>query len=256
MNSQDPVSFEAHGDVAVVTVQHEQSRNALSPSMLDRLGEATAQAASQGMKALILASAGGVFCSGGDLTGVNEALDGDIDTEIGAMVDRLHRVIRSLRTLPMPTVAAVGGPAVGAGVALAMATDVRIISGSATFTTGYLAVGASPDGGASYHLARSLGEPRAVTSFLLNRRFTADEIVRVGLVDQLVEDSELGLAAVELGSRLARIPLPAVQAVRNLVYSASTHSLDVHLDAEREEFLRIAHTDGFRSGIAPFARAR
>jgi 2-(1,2-epoxy-1,2-dihydrophenyl)acetyl-CoA isomerase len=254
LNNQEIVSFEARGDIAVVTLANHESRNALSPRMLEGLANAFDTAARESMRALVLTSSGRVFCSGGDLSGVNQALQGDIDTEIGALVDQFHRVIRRLRDLPMPSLAAIGGAAVGAGVALALAADVRLVARSATFSTGYIAVGASPDGGASFHRARSLGAPQALSDFLLNRRFTADEIKNLGLAHEVVDDGELETATMALAVRLAKLPLPAVTATRELVYTASTHSLEAHLDSERAQFVRVAHSDGFRNGIAPFAK--
>ncbi len=256
MDKLDPVTFEARADVAVVTLAHHESRNALSSGMLDGLARALERTAREQMRALVLRSDGRVFCSGGDLSGVNEALEGDVDSEIGAMVDQLHGVIRSLRDLPMPSLAAIGGPAVGAGIALALATDVRVVARSATFSTGYIGVGASPDGGVSFHLARSLGSQQALSAFLLNRRFSSDEIRSLGLADELVDDAELDGTAMVLAAHLAKLPFGAVLAMRKLAYSASTHSLETHLDAEREQFLRVAHSDAFRRGIAPFARVR
>jgi 2-(1,2-epoxy-1,2-dihydrophenyl)acetyl-CoA isomerase len=256
MDNSDPVRWDRQGDVAVVTLAQQESRNALSTRVLEGLAGALEGAAREEMRALVLRSDGTVFCSGGDLGGVNEALDRDIDSEIGAMVDRLHRVIRLMRDLPMPTLAAIRGPAVGAGMALALAADVRVLARSATFSTGYIAVGASPDGGTSFHLARSLGCPQAPSSFLLNRRFTADELLNLGLADEMVEDAELDVASMTLAERLAALPMGAVVAMRALVYAAPTHSLDSHLDAEKAQFLRVAHTDSFRRGVAPFARIR
>jgi 2-(1,2-epoxy-1,2-dihydrophenyl)acetyl-CoA isomerase len=152
----------------------------------------------------------------------------------------------------MPVVAAVNGATVGGGNAVAMAADVRVAGRSATFTTGYSAVGASPDGGASFHLARALGGPQALSSLLLNRRFSSDELLRLGLVDELVEDDQLDGAALALAVRAGQVPVGALQAARSLVQSAFEHSFDDHLDAERELFLRVAVTQGFRSGVTGF----
>jgi 2-(1,2-epoxy-1,2-dihydrophenyl)acetyl-CoA isomerase len=249
-----PVHYTCTDGVGVATLTSPQTRNALSPEVLEALDAACAVAVEEGAKVLVLTGAGRAFCAGGDLAGVNDALNGDAEAEIRVMVDRLHRVITMLRELPMPTVAAVNGLAVGAGVSLALAADVRVMAKSASFVTGYLAVGASPDGGASYHLARALGGPQALSSFLLNKRFTADDLLARGLVDAVVEDSELLSSASEVARGLGALSFPTVKAVRALVDAAAGNTLQAHLDEERAHFLSIAQTPQFSDAMAPFAR--
>ena len=251
-----PVQYTCSDGIGVVTLASPQSRNALSPEVLEGLDAACNVAVEEGAKVLVLTGAGRTFCAGGDLGGVNDALHGggDAEAEIAVMVDRLHRVIALLRDLPMPTVAAVNGLAVGAGVSLALATDVRVLAKSASFVTGYLAVNASPDGGASYHLARALGGPQALSSFLLNKRLTAEELKARGLADAVVEDSEVLTAAGEIARALSALSFPTVRAVRSLVDAAAGNSLQAHLDEERSHFLSIARTSEFRDAMAPFAR--
>ena len=249
-----PVQYSCTNGIAVATLAVPASRNALSAELLDGLDAACEVAVEERAQALVVTGAGRTFCAGGDLAGVSLALEGDAKTEISAMVDRLHRVILTLRSMPMPTVAAINGGAVGAGVSLAMATDVRVLSSSAAFVTGYLAVGASPDGGASYHLARSLGGPQALSSFLMNRRFTADEVVAAGLAHQVVDEAELLPTAHAVARQLASLSFPTVRAVRDLVEQASVNSLREHLDAERSHFIDAALSPEFREAVAPFAR--
>ncbi|MDX6216262.1 MAG: 2-(1,2-epoxy,2-dihydrophenyl)acetyl-CoA isomerase [Frankiales bacterium] len=249
-----PVHYTCTDGIGVATLTSPQTRNALSPEVLEALDAACAVAVEEGAKVLVLTGAGRAFCAGGDLAGVNDALNGDAEAEIRVMVDRLHSVITMLRELPMPTVAAVNGLAVGAGVSLALAADVRVMAKSASFVTGYLAVGASPDGGASYHLARALGGPQALSSFLLNKRFTADDLLARGLVDAVVEDSELLSSASEVARGLGALSFPTVKAVRALVDAAAGNTLQAHLDEERAHFLSIAQTPQFSDAMAPFAR--
>ncbi len=250
-----PVQYTCSDGIAVATLASPQSRNALSPEVLEGLDAACEVAVEEGAKVLILTGAGRTFCAGGDLSGVNDALaHPDSEQEIGVLVDRLHRVVTMLRELPMPTVAAVNGLAVGAGVSLALATDVRVVASSAAFVTGYLAVNASPDGGASYHLARALGGPQALASFLLNRRFTAEDLRARGLADAVVEDADVLPAATELARALSVLSFPTVRAVRALVDAAPGNTLSAHLDQERAQFLTVAQTAQFRDAMAPFAR--
>lgn len=251
----DAVVYDCLGGIAYITMARPEARNALSPALLDGIAAACATAVRDGALALVLTGEGRSFCAGGDLAGVHEAMSGDdVVGDVAVLVDQLHEVIRTLRTLPMPTVAAVNGAAIGAGISLAMACDVRVVARSTVFVTGYLAVGATPDGGASFHLARALGGPQALASFMLNRKLTSAELKAAGLADDIAEDLEVCSTAAALAETLTRLSLPALLAVRELVYAASTNSLDAHLDAEKAHFLAIAQTPEFRDAVAPFAR--
>lgn len=252
MTQTELIRFEAHEDIAVVSMCHIQMHNALGVDLLDGIGAALARADSEGARAVVLRSDDRIFCAGGDLGGLNSALD-EGEPAVEKLLDQLHRVIRSFRRLPVAVVAAIGGPAIGAGVALAMACDVRIATPGTSFSTGYVAVGASPDGGASYHLARALGGPRALAGLLTNRRFKGEELLSTGLVDALVDEGDLDTTALATAAQLARVPKVTLQATRHLIDSASEHSLDQHLDLERDKFLEVALSDGFRDGIAAFA---
>ena len=254
VTSRTSVSYDVHGATAVISIAEPQSRNALSPSVFRGLLCAIDSAVEDGVRSLVLTGEGRTFCAGGDLTAVNDALSGDVDSALGDMVDDLHSIIRALRAVPFPTVAAVNGAAVGAGIALALACDVRVLARSAAFITGYLAVGATPDGGASFHLARALGTSQAVASFLLNKRIGSEELLRIGLADDVVDDGDALDVGTALADKLCELSPDAVTATRELVDGATTRSLSDHLDAERSAFLKVARTEGFRNGVAPFAR--
>src|SRR5690606_24142606 len=131
-------------------------KNAINPETLSTMRVGVQDLVSQGARALVLGGKGG-FCSGADLALVREALAGDAASVLGPMVDELHALIRELRALPIPTVAALEGPAVGAGMGLALSTDVRVAARSARLIPGYFGIGTSPDGGVSYFLTRALG---------------------------------------------------------------------------------------------------
>jgi 2-(1,2-epoxy-1,2-dihydrophenyl)acetyl-CoA isomerase len=248
----EAVRYELVAEVAVATLDAPGNRNALSAAVTEGLGMALVRAVKDEGRALVIAATGPAFCSGGDLRAIRRALEGDVDREIGAMLDRWHDLVRDLRYLPMPSVSALSGAAVGAGMALAMATDVRVAGSTASFSTGYLALGATPDGGASYHLARALGPAPALSSFLLNREFSAADLLAKGLVDVLVDDADPTAAAIEVAAQLGHLSTEAVLSMRELAYAASVSTFGAHLDAEKQAFLRVAHTSNFRADMARF----
>lgn len=252
MTFADLIRYEVPDDIAVLSMCQTRTHNALSADLLDGLTTAIHRGVGEGARAVVLRSEDRVFSAGGDLSGLNAALD-EGQAAVEKLLDQLHDLVRTFRALPIPVVAAVGGPAIGAGVALALAADVRLATPETSFSTGYVAVGASPDGGASYHLARAMGGPRALSSMLTNRRVKGDELLSLGLVDLLVDGKALDEAAIAMAAQLARIPRVTLQATRSLIYSATEHSLDHHLDVEKERFLEVAMSEGFRDGIAAFS---
>jgi 2-(1,2-epoxy-1,2-dihydrophenyl)acetyl-CoA isomerase len=169
------------------------------------------------------------------------------------LVDQLHDVIRTLRSMSVPLVAALNGPAVGAGISLAMAADVRVVAPSASFVPGYLAVGATPDGGASYHLARAFGGPQALSTFLLNRRIDAEELLASGLAQVVPPGEDLVDHSVAVAGQLAGLSPEALGGIRSLVDGGGGHGLDAHLDAEKRWFLRVSTTPQFRSSMSAFS---
>ncbi len=142
-----PVELERlDGEVVVVTLSRHAERNALSRDVLEALFEAL-EVAATGARAMVLTGGPDVFCAGGDLGFLHRALAAGNHAEVRETLFLLVDVVRRLRALPMPTIAAVEGLAVGAGLALAFGADIRIAGRRASFIPGYLAVGASPDGG-------------------------------------------------------------------------------------------------------------
>jgi 2-(1,2-epoxy-1,2-dihydrophenyl)acetyl-CoA isomerase len=180
----------------------------------------------------------------------------DPATVLAPLVDALHDLIKAMRALPFPVVAAVEGPAVGAGMGLALATDVRVIATSAIFLPGYMAIGASPDGGTSYFLARSLGGARAASAYLRGKPLPSELLAAAGLADEVVEDGEALSTAEGVAQELAGTPPLALVRMRTLVDRAPTQSLDAQLDLERDLVAELWPSHDFREGVGAFLERR
>src|SRR5918911_1373019 len=151
-----------------------EARNALTPALVEAAADELRRPGVAEIRALVLWGEGGAFCVGADLDLVREAVASDDPAAVlGRLLAGVHALVRALRAVPVPVVAAVEGAAAGAGMGLALAADLRVLGRSAVFVPAYLAIGASPDAGVSYHLARSLGGPRAAAVLLRNRRLPA-----------------------------------------------------------------------------------
>lgn len=242
--------------IGILALNRPEQMNALTVDMVARLGETAERAVAAGARTLILTGRGGAFCAGADLSLVNEALAGDPFVSLTPLVDGLHSSIKRLRALPVPIVAAVEGPAVGAGLGLALAADLRVVGEKSRLITGYLGIGASPDGGVSYLLARALGSARALSLLIRNQPITADEAVALGLAEAVVPAGEALGAARELATSLTRTPPLALLRVRELLDRATVHGLAEHLDLEQQRITELWRTHDFVEGVSAFVQRR
>ncbi len=241
--------------VASLTLDRPEALNALDPGLLERLSAGLDRAVHDGARAAVLSGDGRAFCAGADLDLVRRALRGDTAL-LAQLVDTLHPLIRRLRQAPFPVVAALEGPAVGAGMGLALAADLRVAARSATLVPGYLRIGTSPDGGVSSFLTRALGGPRTLALLLRNRALTAEEMLAHGLVEEVVDDGQAVAAAHRLAETLADTAPRALLQTRELIDSATTLSLSDQLDRERELVAAMWTAEDFREGVSAFLEKR
>jgi 2-(1,2-epoxy-1,2-dihydrophenyl)acetyl-CoA isomerase len=246
------VQLALDGDVAVLRLNRPEASNAVTAELLESLLSALAYPGLGDAQALVLTGEGRNFCGGADLRGIRQAFEGDVDEILGSMVRDLHDVIARLRRLPMPVVAAVEGAAVGAGMGIALAADLRVVADSATFVPGYLALGASPDAGSSYFLTRSIGATRALSVLIRNRPLPALELLRLGLADEVAADGDTLCVAHRLAKEVSRTSPEALVAARRLADLAPTHGLTAHLEAEAAEFAALWKSDTFQARVSAF----
>ncbi|MGI8887097.1 MAG: enoyl-CoA hydratase/isomerase family protein [Gaiellaceae bacterium] len=245
-----PVELERlDGEVVVVTLSRHAERNALSRDVLEALFEAL-EVAATGARAMVLTGGPDVFCAGGDLGFLHRALSAGNHAEVRETKFLLVDVVRRLRALPMPTIAAVEGLAVGAGLALAFGADIRIAGRRASFIPGYLAVGASPDGGVSHHLVRT-----RIVALVLNKRLSSEELLATGLVQEVVDDGAALERAVTVARGLTELSPDALLVTRKVLDTASTLGFDAQLEAEAEAFGLLLDTPAFREAIAKYGGA-
>lgn len=251
-----PVDVSIEDRVGVITLDRPDTMNAITPGVVEELGVEVAELRDAGVRAVVLTGSGGSFCAGADLNLVREALDGKPHTVLAPLVDALHALIRTLRGLPLPVVAAVDGPAVGAGMGLALAADLRLVGESARLIPGYIGIGASPDGGVSHFLTRALGAAMAGSIILRNTALPAHRMVELGLAEEVVETGATVGRAIELARDLAACPPGAVLRTRSLVDEATTQRLATQLDRERERVVELWSTADFREGVSAFLAKR
>jgi 2-(1,2-epoxy-1,2-dihydrophenyl)acetyl-CoA isomerase len=235
------------GGVLTITLDRPDVLNALTAAMLDELAAALRSARDPAVRTVVLTGAGRGFCVGQDLA---EALELD---DLGEHLRRhYHPVVLGLRALEKPVVAAVNGPAAGAGLGLACACDVRVASEAASFVPAFGAIGLVPDSGLSWTLPRLLGPARAYGWLASGRRLGAEEALAWGLVDEVVEPDRLGERAAELAAG----PTRALAQTKRLLDHAATATLEEQLEREAQVQAAAARTADFAEGVAAFREKR
>jgi 2-(1,2-epoxy-1,2-dihydrophenyl)acetyl-CoA isomerase len=209
--------------------------------------------ARQASRAVVLTGAGRAFCAGQDL---RERLQPDA-APLGVEVrERYNPIVRAMRDLGQPIVAAINGVAAGAGASLAMAADIRIAAETASFSLAFGRVGLVPDSGATWFLPRLVGATRAAELALLNEPVTATDALRIGLVGRVVPGEQLAVAAREVAERLAAGAPRAIALTKRALDAAWDRDLADALDAEAELQDEAGRTKDHAEGMAAFLEKR
>ncbi|MGS0684187.1 enoyl-CoA hydratase-related protein [Nakamurella sp. GG22] len=205
-----PVLVADAAGVRTVTLNRPSAFNSFNLALKAALLEALdAAARDPSVRAVVITGAGRAFCSGQDLK-EHLALVSAGDPRVGTTVSEFYNpLVVAVTGMPKPVVAAVNGAAAGAGAGLAFACDLRIAAESASFSMAFAGVALSADTGASFVLPRLIGHGRASRMMLLGERVGATEALRIGMVDDVVPDAELGNAVATLAARLAAGPTRA-----------------------------------------------
>ncbi len=252
----ETLKLEIDGPIGTLTLNRPDSFNAMSPQMIGELGLAAAWLADRSkLRALIVTGAGSAFCSGGDVNWFKQGVsDPDIHlpTEVRRGAEALHVAIVDFHRIPCPVIAAVNGPAAGAGFSLALACDLRIASDAAFFAVAYGRIGASPDGGMTYFLPRVVGPAKALELMLTGPNMDATRALEEGLVSEVVPAGELIDAVRERAESLAKRAPFYVKTAKKLIKESLDHNLTEHLQLERHGIADSMGTEDLRRGVTAF----
>ncbi len=240
------------GAVLTITLNRPDVLNAFNTVMHEALASALKEARSEAVRAVVITGAGRGFCVGQDLSEFRDEA-GDVGSRLRR---NYHPNIMAIRALEKPVIAAVNGPAAGAGLSLACACDVRVASERATFVPAFVNVGLVPDSGGTFFITRLLGQARAFEWLCSGRRLTAPEALEWGVVSELVEADELAPRAAELATELAVLPTRAIGMTKRLLDRAATSTLDDQLEWEAQLQTAAAQSADFREGVAAFLEQR
>jgi 2-(1,2-epoxy-1,2-dihydrophenyl)acetyl-CoA isomerase len=248
------VEVDAAAGVATVTLNRPDALNALTVPMKQALLAAFRRLERDAaVRAVVLTGAGRAFCAGQDLRERLEPGAAPLGEEVR---ERYNPIIRAMRGLPKPIVAAINGVAAGAGASLAMACDIRIASDAASFALAFGRVGLIPDSGATWFLPRLVGATRAAELALLNDPVPAADAARIGLVGRVVPAAELTTEAKAVAARLAAGAPRAIALTKRALNAAWDHDLDAALEYEAHLQDLAGRTKDHQEGMAAFIEKR
>ena len=212
----DDIRYETDGGIAAITIDRPEVHNAFRRQTILELNEALREAAGDdGVYVVVLTGADGGFCAGADITEMPNWREEMTEEEYAGYLWSVQNVVRQLRRMEKPSIAAVGGPAVGAGCDFALACDLRIVGPDAILREGFVRVGLVPGDGGGWLLPRLIGEAKAKEYLLTGKDITAEDAVDLGLaVDSADEPVE---RARELAAELLELPALAVRRTNRLV---------------------------------------
>jgi 2-(1,2-epoxy-1,2-dihydrophenyl)acetyl-CoA isomerase len=243
--------------VRTLTLNRPKAYNSLTVELKERLlaGLREAAAAAE-VRAVVLTGAGKAFCAGQDLKEHVGLLQADDPSPLRTVADHYNPIVRAIVDMPKPVVAAINGPAAGAGAAFAYAADLRIAAASASFLMAFANVGLGPDSGASWTLQRLVGYGRAAELMLLARTVQADEAKQLGLVGEVVPDGELAGHAHTVAAKLAAGPTVSYAKIKEVLNAAAQSSLEDALLTEDAAQTVLGATADHREAVEAFVAKR
>jgi len=232
--------------------------NALSMQLTRDLDSAFRQTILDDARAVILIGNGRAFCSGGDLREMQAMWEkeGRIEAFLEDPLGALHGVIRLIRELPVPVVAAVNGVCAGAGVNFALACDIVIAAADATFREAFVRIGLTPDCGGTFFLPRVVGEKIAAELFMTGDAVTAERALNIGMINRVVAAEMLASESAAFAARLAAGPTGSLGRIKRMLNASFSNDLTAQLALEHECQIESGKSADFKEGVAAFFEKR
>jgi enoyl-CoA hydratase/carnithine racemase len=259
--SYEQIIYTKDKGIVTITLNRPQVLNAFTPIMIDEWAQAIdAAKRDPDVRVVIVTGAGRGFCSGVDVRSFREREHTDGNPVVEGrywLQHSVHRVPLALRTLDKPYIAAVNGPAAGAGMDMASMADIRIASETARFTMSYVNVGIVPGDGGCYYLPRIVGVARALDLIWTGRTMDAQEALQIGYVSQVAPPDQLMDTVLTYAKKLAKGPQVAIELAKRLVYEGlETNNLFKELRSAEHAMLIARATEDAREGPRAWAEKR
>ena len=240
----------------VLTLSDPESRNALGPDIYAAGVEAlNAAETNRDVRAVIITGEGSTFCAGGNLNRLLGNRQQDPHVQANS-IEAFNTWVECIRNFPKPVIAAVEGAAAGAGASVALACDLLVAADDAFLVMAYANVGLSPDGGGAWSLAHSLPRATLMQMLMLGERMSAKRLHELGVVSHLSASGQALTVALNLAAKLTDRAPNVMASLKELTNDAISLSLNQHLQAERDHFVRNLHHANGGEGIQSFLEKR
>lgn len=257
MSDQPVLLIEDTKGVRTLTLNRPDAYNSFTTELKETLlAELRWAATDPAVRAIVLTGSGKAFSAGQDLREHIEVLNADAEQPMSTVDEHYNPLVRALTEMPKPVIAAVNGTAAGAGASLAFACDLRVVAESAKFLLAFAGVGLSADTAASWTLPRLVGYGRAMEMMLLGQPVTAQEALRIGMVNRVVPDGTALAAATELAATMATGPTMAFARIRAAMLAAAGADLEQALATESRTQSELARTQDHREAVQAFVTKR
>ncbi len=256
MSDEQPVLLKVDGPIAQIVFNRPKVLNALSVAAAEAfLGACTSIAADSANRVVVISGEGRAFMAGGDITAFQGPAD-EVLKHVPTIMEPLHEGLDILAGLAQPVIASLHGPVAGAGMSIALSTDLAIAADTTIFTLAYSKLGTSPDGSSSWSLPRLVGLRKAMEIALLSDVYDAPEALRLGLINRIVPAADLVAETDKLARRLAEGPTFAYGQAKALLRGSLDRSLHDQMAAEAAAFGACIGTADFAEGVNAFLAKR
>lgn len=253
MPTEQDVLVSQDDSVLTLTINRPHSRNGLTPGTCERLAEAI-EGVSDEIRCIVITGAGQAFCSGADLVDAMKEMGQRSHREV--LETTFHRLIRAIAASELPVLASIRGAAVGFGFDLALACDLRIASRDSKMGAVFTRIGLVPDGGSSFTLSRLVGLARAMELVLLAETFDGQRAYEMGVINKVVDDSDVESVTKEWTQRLAAGPPIAYRLAKRNIRAGSSTDLDGALENEVEAQIQCLSSQDSMEGVSAFLQKR
>ena len=249
----ETIDFKTDGPIARITLNRPDRLNSFTAKMHQEVRDALSKLGDA--RVVVLTGSGRGFCAGQDLN--DRAVAPGQAVDLGETVEKYwNPLIRTLTSMPQPVIARVNGVAAGAGANIALACDIVVAVKDAKFIQSFSALGLVPDSGGSWHLPRLVGQARALGLALTGEPITGEQAAAWGLIWKAVGGEWLDEEVDGIANKLASLPPLGLAAIKSIIRTSSSRTLDEELDLQRDEMRRLGFTEDYREGVAAFLEKR
>jgi 2-(1,2-epoxy-1,2-dihydrophenyl)acetyl-CoA isomerase len=250
----EPILFEKRGSIAHISLNRPDKYNAFNRELALALQAALKESAEDvTIRAIYLTGSGKAFCAGQDLGEVTQENGPSLST---ILIEHLNPIIKLIREIEKPVVAAVNGVAAGAGANMALACDIIVATESANFIQAFSKIGLIPDSGGTFFLPRLVGLQRATAYIMLGDKVSATEAAEVGMIYKVVPNEHFVKEAWSLAEKLAQMPTRALGLSKRALNQAFTNDLDRQLAVEEHLQSDAGMTEDYQEGVQSFLEKR